>query len=447
MEPLCGVSTLLGLLCGFWICLGQLVPPPPRDPHVSSTDFHTTLYWSGSPNQHPDTKYTVEYTELRSHWRQVEGCASIKTRSCELSSHLEDPHELYFLRVKATWKEETSNWTEVLQFQPYRDTNVSAPNFSLLSSSSEALQIEMHLPVVPFTNSSHQRAKKTRSFYSKLRCSISLYHRGHSRKDKAEEEPESACRSHTKKAGQMGNPMQRVTKRLNREECHRVTFVNLTPNMCYCVEAMFSAPYKDSPISQEQCIFLYSKSSAFIWHIMAGFISLLLLLILLAALHLVKGRRTLEDQFPKTLMVLSDEGMVDFPHKVAEMDSAGDHISFLSDLGNTLYSDQVCDMDDAACWSERSALDSSGTSFSNILYTQGFLDDVPPTDDHSESGSNSPEPEEKVFPELMNIVRRSTDISLCTVRLSACTAGTEESAVPCLLGPSCTCRLSCHGLE
>ncbi|XP_039607935.1 interleukin-20 receptor subunit alpha-like [Polypterus senegalus] len=447
MEPLCGVCTLLSFLCGFWICLGQLVPPPPSDPHISSTDFHTTLYWSAPPNQPPDTKYTVEYTELRNDWRQVEGCASIKTRSCELSAHLEDPHELYWLRVKATWKEETSNWSEVLQFQPYRDTNVSTPNFTLLSSSSETIQIAMHLPAVPFTNSSRQKVKKTGSFYSKLRCNINLYQRGRSWKDKAEEEPESVCRSHTEKAGQMDNLMQWVPKQLNREECHRVTFVNLTPNVCYCVKVMFSAPYKDSPLSQEQCIFLYSKSSASIWHIMAGLISLLLLLILLAALRLVKGRRMLEDQFPKTLMVLSNEGMVDFPHKVAEMDSAGDHISFLSDLGNTLYSDQVCDTDDAACWSERSAPDSSGTSFSNILYTQGFLDDMPPTDDHSESGSNSPEPEERVFPELLSIVRCSTDISLCTVRLSACTAGTEESAVPCLLGPNCTCRLSCHGLE
>ncbi|XP_043095317.1 cytokine receptor family member B12 isoform X2 [Puntigrus tetrazona] len=119
------------------ICLtpAKAILSPPRNLTVGLLDFKATAEWLPPEGNPPETRYTLEFIAAQKmsggKWNGAPQCSNTAVPKCELTFDGQ-PNELhwnYFVRVKATFKGMSSNWTTASKtFQPYGDTRLSPPN-------------------------------------------------------------------------------------------------------------------------------------------------------------------------------------------------------------------------------------------------------------------------------------------------------------------------------
>ncbi|XP_042354399.1 tissue factor-like [Plectropomus leopardus] len=100
-----------------------------------SLDFKTILHWTVEPSKY---KYTVLYSRNGSDWMEILECTRLSQSECDLSIHL-TPYNKFFTADIKTEPEsldydydlEEFPHTESPPFNPYKDSNISAVNFTV----------------------------------------------------------------------------------------------------------------------------------------------------------------------------------------------------------------------------------------------------------------------------------------------------------------------------
>ncbi|XP_073696668.1 cytokine receptor family member B12 [Garra rufa] len=131
------------------ICLtpSKAILSPPKNLTVGLLDFKATAEWLPGQGNPPGTRYTLEFITAQKmsggKWNRSAYCTNIAVLKCELAFDWQ-PNELhwnYFVRVQATFKEMSSNWTTISKsFQPYGDTRLSSPDVKI-STEQKSIQI------------------------------------------------------------------------------------------------------------------------------------------------------------------------------------------------------------------------------------------------------------------------------------------------------------------
>ncbi|XP_050965166.1 cytokine receptor family member B12 [Labeo rohita] len=122
------------------LCLttSKAILSPPKNLTVEILDFKATVEWLPGQGNPPDTRYTLEFITAQKmaggKWNRSANCTNIAVLKCELTFDWQ-PNELhwnYFVRVQATFKGTSSNWTTTTKsFQPYGDTRLSSPDVKI----------------------------------------------------------------------------------------------------------------------------------------------------------------------------------------------------------------------------------------------------------------------------------------------------------------------------
>ncbi|NP_001035443.1 cytokine receptor family member B12 precursor [Danio rerio] len=143
------------LTCMFTLLLICLIPckatlSPPEVLTVGLLDFKATAEWLPGQGNPPGTRYTLEFIHAQNmsggKWIGSPKCTDIGLLKCELNFDKPpfDLHWNYFLRVKATFKGTSSNWTTTTSsFQPYGDTRLSPPDVKI-STDQKSIQINFN---------------------------------------------------------------------------------------------------------------------------------------------------------------------------------------------------------------------------------------------------------------------------------------------------------------
>lgn len=292
------------------LSMGWLLPP--SNMKLLSENLYTVLHWEPAPGHPADTNYTVEIRKLKEEQCiQVDGCISMPSTHCDLSLTCEDTSALYFIRVRATWNGSSSNWTDYLQFNPHRDTEVSPPTVSL-STQGRSVRVDVHLPRTPFKHENSLQLKTIRHFFT-LKCTIQLYR---------------------------DTNIIRSTVLKNISDNMTYTFDDLNPKDRYCIISMISA-YKDSGWSHKECVSLRTEQgpSASLLILLSAVPVLLIFLALAVVLFFreyIFPRRS-DLQIPKTLeiLIVKNDLFVNLCPKSVDWDPVGDNISFLSVPGSS----------------------------------------------------------------------------------------------------------------
>ncbi|XP_041074482.1 interleukin-10 receptor subunit beta-like isoform X2 [Polyodon spathula] len=284
------------LMC-CWCCpllaMGWLLPP--SNIKLLSENLFAVLHWEPAPGHPADTNYTVEIRKLKEdQYIQVDGCISVPSTHCDLSLTCEDTSALYFIRVRATWNGNSSNWTDYLQFNPYQDTTVSPPTV-FLSAQGRSIRVDVHLPRTPFKHENSLQLKTIRHFFT-LKCTIQL---------------------------RIDDNTIQSTVLTNISDNMTYTFDDLNPKDRYCIISMISA-YKDSDWSHKECVSLITEQGPSVSLLLLLSVVPVILFFLAVAVvvffrQYIFPRRS-ELQIPKTLSM--------------EWDPVGDNISFLSAPGS-----------------------------------------------------------------------------------------------------------------
>ncbi|XP_066518152.1 cytokine receptor family member B12 [Hoplias malabaricus] len=118
---------------------------PPFNLSVDLLDFQTTVHWLPGPGNPSETRYSVEFKDIKHYlkpdWNCSADCINITSTQCSLN--LDELFTDYFVRVRAEWKEERSDWASLPRtFQLYKDSQLSPPNIRIFSDSHS---IQVHL--------------------------------------------------------------------------------------------------------------------------------------------------------------------------------------------------------------------------------------------------------------------------------------------------------------
>ncbi|XP_028666085.1 uncharacterized protein LOC114658168 [Erpetoichthys calabaricus] len=299
----CGLTKLrAGVLPFVVLLLGWSLPQSsgwllyPQNVWMLSEDFSSTIYWQPAPENPNDTNYTVEICSRSPsyHWIGVDGCVNISSNSCNLSKHFEDLYLIYFVRVKAVWHNNASDWAFV-SFQPYKDSNLSMPQI-IISLINQTIKVDVFHALAPF--------------WMSMKATVSLF------KDEDLNKTMVNTRSKHFEKG-YGN----LT----------ITFENVPPGK-YCISGFVEARHK-SEQTEKQCISLGALHSGpgplkIVFSIVAALLLLLLLALPLLLRFFCYVKPRISDlHFPKTL---------DFLKKEATLKSNNRHLNVTSERSNIL---------------------------------------------------------------------------------------------------------------
>ncbi|XP_052447780.1 interferon lambda receptor 1-like [Carassius gibelio] len=120
---------------------------PPKNLTVGLLDFKATAEWLPGKGNPPDSRYTLEFITAQEmsgrKWNRSPNCTNIKILKCELTFNMQaELNWNYFVRVKTTFKNMSSNWTTTSKsFQPYGDTRLSSPDVKI-STEQKSIKID-----------------------------------------------------------------------------------------------------------------------------------------------------------------------------------------------------------------------------------------------------------------------------------------------------------------
>ncbi|XP_051870362.1 interleukin-10 receptor subunit beta-like isoform X3 [Pristis pectinata] len=124
--------------------------PSPQDVKMHSINFKSILQWSPVTYHKGNVHYSVEYQSYYNNQYKQEplekGCTNISITECDLSNELATMIG-YYLRVRAEYKDETSEWTNVTDFEPYDDTEIGPPIAVIVKPRLDMLDIHISEPV------------------------------------------------------------------------------------------------------------------------------------------------------------------------------------------------------------------------------------------------------------------------------------------------------------
>ncbi|XP_041947258.1 cytokine receptor family member B12 isoform X2 [Alosa sapidissima] len=146
LGVLSGVEALCGLMWFIRCCLpSEGALSSPRNLKVELLDFHAKVMWESAPGNPSDTAYVLELQEFGKKWTKIEKCKTMMI--CDLDDFgTYDDLKNYFIRVKAVWAHESSNWTNASSFQPYSDCQFSPPLLNVMVQEGSILA-DIHHPV------------------------------------------------------------------------------------------------------------------------------------------------------------------------------------------------------------------------------------------------------------------------------------------------------------
>ncbi|XP_060096059.1 interleukin-20 receptor subunit alpha-like [Heteronotia binoei] len=145
------VPKALARLSALWLLLllRLLSPPPPpgasashctlpkpMNVHFVSKNMKNVLHWLPPEGITAEkVNYTVKYLIYGTNkWIKNLECKNISQTWCDLSHETYDHKELYHARVKAFSNGNCSSWAESPRFNPFTDTKIDPPAFSLSST-------------------------------------------------------------------------------------------------------------------------------------------------------------------------------------------------------------------------------------------------------------------------------------------------------------------------
>ncbi|XP_017315325.1 cytokine receptor family member B12 isoform X2 [Ictalurus punctatus] len=145
----CAAAALLALLLSY-LASSEGALSPPLNLSVELLDFKALARWLPGPGNPKGTRYSLKFIDIShfstSAWNQTRDCTNITLTQCYLILNQTIQTE-YFVKVKAEWKEERSNWTFLPRsFQPYEYTFLSAPNM-IVSTVQNSIWINLSHPV------------------------------------------------------------------------------------------------------------------------------------------------------------------------------------------------------------------------------------------------------------------------------------------------------------
>lgn len=172
----------LGVCLSAWIITsagGNLVPKAENVRWVS-LDFKTILTWTAIPSNY---KYTVVYSRAGSDWMDSQHCIRVSESECDLTFDLVPYDRSYTADIKT--EPETLDYdydleefphTDAPPFNPYRESNISAVNFTV-----QAVDEKIMIHIIDPLTSIHQTGKQLsiRDILKKdLKYKISYYKAG-----------------------------------------------------------------------------------------------------------------------------------------------------------------------------------------------------------------------------------------------------------------------------
>ncbi|XP_077207774.1 interleukin-20 receptor subunit alpha-like [Paroedura picta] len=110
--------------------------PSPMNVHFVSKNMKNVLHWLPPEGIAAEkVNYTVKYLIYGTDkWIKNSECKNISQTWCDLSHETYDHKELYHARVKAFSNGNCSSWAESARFNPFTDTKIDPPAFSLSST-------------------------------------------------------------------------------------------------------------------------------------------------------------------------------------------------------------------------------------------------------------------------------------------------------------------------
>ncbi|XP_072220367.1 tissue factor-like [Leuresthes tenuis] len=134
--------------------------PRAENVHWTSLDFTTILTWTVKPS---DYTYTVLYAMDDGDWTESPDCSQISESVCDLTEHLKPLDRIYHADIKtepaaAASVDYTREFphTYSLQFNPYRESNISAVFFTLEDEDESTVIVNITDPVT----SIHEHGKQ-----------------------------------------------------------------------------------------------------------------------------------------------------------------------------------------------------------------------------------------------------------------------------------------------
>ncbi|XP_059822014.1 interferon alpha/beta receptor 1-like [Hypanus sabinus] len=129
----------------------------PQNVKMHSINFKNVLKWSPVTYRKGNVHYSVEYqTYYDNNYNQKhfeKGCTNISVTECDLSNELAFGAG-YYLRVRAEYKDETSDWTSAIEFEPSHDTVIGAPLAVIVKPRLDMLDVHISEPVNENNNKS-----------------------------------------------------------------------------------------------------------------------------------------------------------------------------------------------------------------------------------------------------------------------------------------------------
>lgn len=151
--------SLLGFILLIWRTSADV--PKAEDLHWTSLDFSTVLTWRTSPSQHT---YTVLYSEVGSDWLESPDCIEVSEGECDLTMQLQPLDRVYTADVKTEPAADEEHLVDIDElphtysppFNPYEESNLSAPSFSLRVLDRLQVSVNVSDPLTAIHNQNRQ---------------------------------------------------------------------------------------------------------------------------------------------------------------------------------------------------------------------------------------------------------------------------------------------------
>ncbi|XP_013925563.1 PREDICTED: interleukin-20 receptor subunit alpha-like [Thamnophis sirtalis] len=253
--------------------------PSPRNVHFISRNMKNILHWL-PPEGIAENKlnYKVKYLIYGTDkWIKYPECKNINQTWCDLSHGTYNHKEQYHARVKVSLNRNCSVWAESPRFNPFTDTAIDPPAFSL-SSTENSISVTM-VPPEKWKRNPREEPVYLHEIYSGLQYNVSVFNKN-------------------------------INKRwMFCIQNNRLEVQQLQPNTIYCVTVqIFITPLLFSELSEEHCIPTLKADPAFkqtatviFGYTLPGL--LLVLIILVSSCCLYRYTHLVKQTYPKNLIL------------------------------------------------------------------------------------------------------------------------------------------------
>ncbi|KAF6720428.1 Tissue factor [Oryzias melastigma] len=174
------VETLLWVgvwMSAFSITTADDSAPKPENVRWMSLDFTTILTWTAQPSSH---SFTVQYSIDNSDWTESQDCIRIPETKCDLTEHLKYYDRSFSADIQTEHPDVLDYDVENLPhtysppFNPYRDSNISAAEFSVKQLNETTVLVNITDPLTAIHKKNKQLTIRD-IFQNDLQYKISYY--------------------------------------------------------------------------------------------------------------------------------------------------------------------------------------------------------------------------------------------------------------------------------